>query len=329
MDRLMRAALRGTGSCVPPRVVLNEEFTDTLDTSDEWIRSRTGIRERRFVGVADSAATLATGAAREALAAAGVTPHDVDLIICATVTPDLMCPSTACLIQSALGCPPVPAFDLSAACSGFLYALSVGEQHIRTGAAKCALVIGADVLSRTVDFTDRNTCILFGDAAGAAVLGPTTDRGGIHRIRLFADGTRQELIQVPSMVTPDPPPGPGTLPHLRHLRMHGREVFKFAVYQMIELIEQAQKDCIELEREINLIVPHQVNSRIIDAALDAVELPADRVMVNLDKYGNTSAASVPVALDEAIRTGRAKRGDTVLMVAFGGGLTWSSALLTL
>jgi 3-oxoacyl-[acyl-carrier-protein] synthase-3 len=329
MDRLMRAALRGTGSCVPPRVVPNEEFTDTLDTSDEWIRSRTGIRERRFVGVADSAATLAVGAAREALAAAGVAARDVDLIICATVTPDLMCPSTACLIQSALGCPPVPAFDLSAACSGFLYALSVGDQYIRTGAAKCALIIGADVLSRTVDFTDRNTCILFGDAAGAAVLGPTTDRSGLHRVRLYADGTRQELIQVPSTVTPDPPPGPGTLPHLRHLRMHGREVFKFAVYQMIELIEQAQKDCVELEREIDLIVPHQVNSRIIDAALEAVELPADRVMVNLDKYGNTSAASVPVALDEAIRTGRAKRGDTVLMVAFGGGLTWSSALLTL
>ncbi len=330
MDRLTRAAVRGTGSCVPPRVVPNEEFTDTLDTSDEWIRTRTGIRERRFAGSADTAATLGTEAARRALEAAGTPARDLDLIVCATVTPDLMCPATACLIQAALGCRPIPAFDVSAACSGFIYALSVAEQYVRTGAAKNALVVGADLLSRVIDFTDRNTCILFGDGAGAVVLGPSADRStGIQKVQLFADGTRQELIQVPSMVTPDPPPGPGTLPQLRYLRMHGREIFKFAVYQMIELVEQAQKDCAALERELALIIPHQVNSRIIDAALEAVELPPEKVMVNLDKYGNTSAASVPIALDEAVRTGRAKPGDTVLLVAFGGGLTWSSALLTL
>ncbi|HVK18884.1 MAG TPA: beta-ketoacyl-ACP synthase III [Fimbriiglobus sp.] len=330
MDRLTRAVLRGTGSCVPDRVVPNEEFAETLDTSDEWIRTRTGIRERRFAGVADTAATLGAEAARRALDAAGVSAQDVDLIVCATVTPDLMCPSTACLVQAALGCRPIPAFDVSAACSGFIYALSVAEQYVRTGTAKTALVIGTDVLSRVSDFADRNTCILFGDGAGAAVLGPAPDRSvGLHKVQLFADGTRQELIQVPSMVTPNPPPGTGTLPQLRYLRMHGREVFKFAVYQMIELVEQAQQDCRKLERELALIIPHQVNSRIIDAALDALELPADKVMVNLDKYGNTSAASVPIALDEAIRTGRVKPGDTVLLVAFGGGLTWSSALLTL
>ncbi len=322
--------MRGTGSSVPARVVPNEEFTETIDTSDEWIRTRTGIRERRFAGVADTAATLGTEAARRALEAAGAAPRDVDLIVCATVTPDLMCPSTACLIQAALGCRPVPAFDVSAACSGFIYALSVAEQYVRTGTSKTALVVGADVLSRVSDFADRNTCILFGDGAGAVVLGPAADRAaGIHKVHLYADGTRQELIQVPSTVTPNPPPGPGTLPQLRYLRMHGREVFKFAVYQMIELIEQAQQDCRQLERELALIVPHQVNSRIIDAALEAVNLPAGKVMVNLDKYGNTSAASVPIALDEAVRTGRAKLGDTVLLVAFGGGLTWSSALLTL
>ena len=322
--------MRGTGSSVPARVVPNEEFTETIDTSDEWIRTRTGIRERRFAGVADTAATLGTEAARRALEAAGAAPRDVDLIVCATVTPDLMCPSTACLIQAALGCRPVPAFDVSAACSGFIYALSVAEQYVRTGTSKTALVVGADVLSRVSDFADRNTCILFGDGAGAVVLGPAADRAaGIHKVHLYADGTRQELIQVPSTVTPNPPPGPGTLPQLRYLRMHGREVFKFAVYQMIELIEQAQQDCRQLERELALIVPHQVNSRIIDAALEAVELPHEKVMVNLDKYGNTSAASVPIALDEAVRTGRAKPGDTILLVAFGGGLTWSSALLTL
>ncbi len=320
----------GTGSFVPTRVVPNDEFTETIDTSDEWIRTRTGIRERRFAGVADTAATLGTEAARRALDAAGTDPRHVDLIVCATVTPDLMCPATACLVQAALGCRTIPAFDVSAACSGFIYALSVAEQYVRTGAAKTALVIGTDLLSRVIDFADRNTCILFGDGAGAAVLGPAPDRSvGLHKVQLFADGTRQELIQVPSMVTPNPPPGPGTLPQLRYLRMHGREVFKFAVYQLIELIEQAQQDCRKLERELALVVPHQVNSRIIDAALEAVGLPASKVMVNLDKYGNTSAASVPIALDEAIRTGRARPGDTVLLVAFGGGLTWSSALLTL
>jgi 3-oxoacyl-[acyl-carrier-protein] synthase-3 len=330
MDRLTRAAVRGTGSSVPDRVVLNDEFTETIDTSDEWIRTRTGIRERRFAGVADTAATLGTEAARRALDAAGTDPRDVDLIVCATVTPDLMCPATACLVQAALGCRTIPAFDVSAACSGFIYALSVAEQYVRTGAAKTALVIGTDLLSRVIDFADRNTCILFGDGAGAAVLGTAPDRSvGLHKVQLFADGTRQELIQVPSMVTPNPPPGPGTLPQLRYLRMHGREIFKFAVYQLIELIEQAQQDCRKLERELALVVPHQVNSRIIDAALEAVGLPASKVMVNLDKYGNTSAASVPIALDEAIRTGRARPGDTVLLVAFGGGLTWSSALLTL
>jgi 3-oxoacyl-[acyl-carrier-protein] synthase-3 len=240
-----------------------------------------------------------------------------------------MCPSTACLIQAALGCGHIPAFDVSAACSGFLYAMSVAEQFILSGTSKCALIIGADLLSRIADFQDRNTCILFGDGAGAAILGPATSNSGIIRTRLFANGSRQELIQVPSMVTPSPPPGPGTLPHLRYLRMNGREVFKFAVLQLRELIEQAILDCKERGKELALVVPHQVNVRIIDAALDGIGLRADQIMVNLDKYGNTSAASVPIALDEAIRTGRAQPGDLVLLAAFGGGLTWSSVLFEL
>jgi 3-oxoacyl-[acyl-carrier-protein] synthase-3 len=311
-------------------VVPNEEFSETLDTSDEWIRTRTGIRERRFAGVADTTVTLGTEAARRALGAAGMTPDKVDLVVCGTITPDLMCPSAACLIQSSLGCRQIPAFDVSAACSGFVYALAVGEQFVRTGFAKTALVVGSEVLSRAIDFSDRNNCILFGDAAGAVVLTAAPGPGvGIHKVRLFADGARQELIQVPSMVTPNPPPGSGTLPQLRYLRMHGREVFKFAVYQLIELIEEAQRDCAELGKDLKLLIPHQANARIIDAATEALGLPADRVMLNIDKYGNSSAASVPLALDEAVREGRAKPGDTVLLVAFGGGLTWSSALLTL
>ena len=330
MDRPIQATIRGTGSFVPARVVTNDEFADTLETSDEWIRTRTGIRERRYAGAGDTAATMGTTAAAAALAAAGLTPNDIDLIVCATVTPDLMCPSTACLIQAALGCRTVPAFDVAAACSGFVYALSVAEQFVRTGTAKHALVVGAEVLSRVSDFTDRNTCILFGDGAGAVVLSATQDpRRCIHQIRLFADGSRQELIQVPSMVTPNPPPGTNALPNLRYLRMNGREVFRFAVAQLRTLIEQALEDCRRFDKELRFIVPHQVNVRIIDAALEDMDFPAERVIVNLDKYGNTSAASVPIAFDEAVRAGLCKAGDTVLLVAFGGGLTWSSALMTL
>jgi len=311
-------------------VVPNEEFTATLDTSDEWIRTRTGIRERRYAGPADTSASLGTVAARLALQSAKVEPREIDMIVCASVTPDLMCPSTACLIQAALGCPPIPAFDVLAACSGFVYALSVADQYIRTGSAKKVLVVGAEVLSRVSDFSDRNTCILFGDGAGAAVLGATTDtKRGIHKIRLFADGSRQELIQVQSMVTPNPTPGPGSLPNLRHLRMNGREVFRFAVATLKQLVEDAREDCRALGKEVKLIVPHQVNVRIIDAALEDSDFPPDRVVVNLDRYGNTSAASVPIALDEGIRDGRCQVGDTILLVAFGGGLTWSSALITL
>jgi 3-oxoacyl-[acyl-carrier-protein] synthase-3 len=223
------------------------------------------------------------------------------------------------------------AFDISAACSGFLYALSVASQFVRTGSAKHALVVGAEVLTRTMDFTDRNSCILFGDGAGAVVLSATPVlNAGIRMIRLYSDGTRQELIQVPSKVTPNPPPGPPQLQRLDYLRISGREVFRFAVTRMVELIEQAEIDCRELGLSgIDVLIPHQVNQRIIDAALESSEFPPEKVMVNLDKYGNTSAASVPIALDEALRTGRCKPGDTVLLVAFGGGLTWSSALITL
>ncbi len=330
MQRPISATIRGTGSYVPPRIVPNDEFTQSLDTTDEWILTRTGIRERRHAGPGDTAATMGTLAAREALSAAGVSPGDIDLIVCATVTPDLMCPSTACLIQSYLDCRTIPAFDISAACSGFVYALSVAEQYIRSGSAKNVLVVGAEVLSRVTDFTDRNTCILFGDGAGAVVLGASLDpTRGFLNIRLFADGSRQELIQVPSTVTPNPPPGSMALPNLRYLRMNGREVFKFAVTQLRAQVQLALDDCKRLGTELSLIVPHQVNVRVIDAALEDLDFPAEKVVVNLDKYGNTSAASVPIALDEAVRTVRCGPGDTILLVAFGGGLTWSSALVTL
>ena len=333
MTQLYGVALKGTGSCLPARVVPNDEFTDALnlDTSDEWIRTRTGIRERRIAGLGETSATLGTTASRHAIESAGLVPEDIDLIVCATVTPDLMCPATASLIQAALGCRTVPAFDIGAACSGFLYALSVGSQFVRTGASRNALVVGAEVLTRTVDFTDRNTCILFGDGAGAVVLSATPVlNAGVRTVRLYSDGSRQELIQVPSKVTPNPAPGAPLQPRPEYLRMNGREVFRFAVTRMVELIHQAEADCKEMGLPgIDVLIPHQVNQRIIDAALESSRFPAEKVMVNLAKYGNTSAASVPIALDEALRTGRCKPGDTVLLVAFGGGLTWSSALVTL
>jgi 3-oxoacyl-[acyl-carrier-protein] synthase-3 len=333
MSQLFGVALRGTGSCLPARVVPNDEFTDTLnlDTTDEWIRTRTGIRERRFADLGETSGSLGTIAARHALESAGLAAADIDLIVCATATPDLMSPATACLIQAALGCRHVPAFDLSAACSGFLYGLSVASQFVRTGAAKHALVVGAEVLSRALDFSDRNSCILFGDGAGAVVLSASPVlNAGIRSVRLYSDGSRQELIQVPSKVTPNPAPGAPLQPRLEYLRIVGREVFRFAVTRMIELIEQAEIDCREMGLSgIDVLIPHQVNGRIIDAALESTGFPRERVMVNLDKYGNTSAASVPIALDEALRTGRCKPGDTLLLVAFGGGLTWSSAVLTL
>jgi 3-oxoacyl-[acyl-carrier-protein] synthase-3 len=330
---LLGVALTGTGSCLPGRVVPNEEFAEALnlDTSDEWIRTRTGIRTRRFAGLGETSSSLGTIAARNALESAGLDPEQIDLIVCATVSPDLMCPSNACLIQAGLGCRHIPAFDVSAACSGFLYALSVGSQFVRTGAAKHVLVVGAEVLTRTIDMTDRNSCILFGDGAGAIILSATPVLNtGVRNIRLYSDGSRQELIQMPSRVTPNPPPGPPQLQRLDYMRLNGREVFRFAVSRMIELIHQAEIDCRDMGLNgPDVLIPHQVNQRIIDAALETAGFPSEKVMVNLDKYGNTAAASVPIALDEALRTGRCKPGDTVLLVAFGGGLTWSSAIVTL
>jgi 3-oxoacyl-[acyl-carrier-protein] synthase-3 len=325
MNGSISVALRGTGCCVPDRVVPNEWFTSFVDTSDEWIRTRTGIRERRFVGPGETSGTLGVEASRRALASANLAPEDIDLILCATVTPDAMCPSNACLIQAALGCRPVPSMDISAACTAFLYAMLTAEQFIKCGTVRHALVVGADVLSRTLDLTDRNSCILFGDGAGAAILSAADNGHGIRSIKVYADGGPGHLIHVPGKVTPPAPPGE---PPREHIKLNGREVFKFAVRRMIELTQDAINDCRAMGVEIDLLIPHQVNQRIIDAALDTNGFPKDKVMVNLDKYGNTSAASVPIALDEAIKSGRAKPGDTILLVAFGGGLTWSSALVT-
>ena len=324
MDRQVGVALIGTGSAVPARVVPNAAVCRGPERSDEWVRTRTGIRERRFAGPSETAATLGTTAAKAALEAAGIAARDIDLVVCGTVTPSTMCPSVACLIQSALGGRPVPAFDVSAACSGFLYAVGAAEAFIRSGTARTALVVGAEVLSRVVDPDDPDTAILFGDAAGAVVLAATTDpTRGLRSVRLAADGSRHELIRLP---------GPGAVPTKtasRYVQMCGKEVFRFAVGRLSDMVRQACAECDALGTPLSLVVPHQVNSRMLDAVAEATGFPRDRFVTTLDRYANTAAASVPVALDEAVRGGQCRPGDTVLLAAFGGGLTWGSALVTL
>ncbi len=257
----------------------------------------------------------------------------MDLIICATVTPDMMVPATACLIQAGLGCPPIPAFDLNAACTGFLYGLSVASQFLRTGACRHVLVVGSETLSRVVDFSDRSTCVLFGDGAGAVVLGAAEgSRRGQHSFRLHADGGRGDLIRLNGVRLRAPassPADPRVSDEFDYLRMNGREVFKFAVRTIVELIGESLAECGLAPADIDLVIPHQVNQRIIDAAFADLNFPTEKLMVNLDRYGNTSAASIPIALDEAVRTKRIGPGDRVLLIAFGGGLTWGGGVWTL
>ena len=329
MTPKLGAAIRGTGSAIPRHVFRNAEFAKALDTSDEWIRSRTGIAERRFAGPGETTASLSIDAARQALDAAGLTPADLDLIICATVTPEMPFPATACFIQAGLGCRNVGAFDLSAACSGFVYGLCVGSQFIETGSYRNILVIGAETLSRIIHFEDRVSCVLFGDGAGAAVLSATTEDRGIRFFRMYADGAKPDLVCLPGGGSRYPTSAVTVAERMHYIRLNGREVYKFAVARMQELIAEAMTECKLTVDDVDLLIPHQVNQRIIDSAVAHMNFPPEKVMVNLDRYGNTSAASVPLALDEAVRTGRAKPGDTVVLVAFGSGMTWSSAVLKL
>jgi 3-oxoacyl-[acyl-carrier-protein] synthase-3 len=328
--RARAAVLLGTGSALPAREVPNSEFEKTLDTSDEWIRTRTGVCRRRIAGPGETTAGLGLEAARKAVQAAGLTPQDIDLIICGTVTPEMMFPSTACFIQAGLGCRNVGAFDLLAACSGFLYALTTGAQFLRAGGYNHVLVVGSETLSRIVDFTDRSSCILFGDGAGAAVLGASDEHSrGLKSFRMYADGSKTELLYLPGGGSRHPTSAQTVSERLHYIKLNGREIYKFAVTRMQELLKDAMDENGLTVQDVAMVIPHQVNQRIIDSAVKHMGFPAEKVMVNLDRYGNTSAASVPIALDEAIRGGRLKRGDTVILVAFGGGLTWSSAVLTI
>lgn len=307
-----RVGILGTGSYVPERVLSNKDLEQMVDTNDEWIVTRTGIRERRIAAEGETTTDLAVRAARAALESSGVSPDDIDLVIVASITGDRPFPSTACQVQERLGLPKSAAFDLQAACSGFIYALSVAHLHIASGLSRHALIIGAERLSSITDYTDRNTCVLFGDGAGAVVLGPVEEERGFRSFELGADGSGGDLL---------------TLNDKGCIAMNGREVFKFAVRIMGSAAEQALEKAGMSKADIDLLVPHQANVRIIDAALERLELPADKCMVNLDRYGNVSAASIPLALDEAVKGGRVKPGDCVVLVGFGGGLTWGASVL--
>lgn len=323
----MKVRVAGTGSCVPDRVVTNAELARSVDTTDEWIVERTGIRERRVAAPGQAPSDLGAVAARRALEAAEVRPEDVDLIVTATSCPDRFLPSTACYIQAKIGAVNAGAVDMLAACTGYMYAFSTGWRHVASGAYRNVLVVGAETLSRITNTTDRSTCVIFGDAAGAALLQPSTDGSDVLYSKLGADGRLDQLIIVPGGGAAEPPT-PATLDQRRNtIHMKGRETYKFAVTKMAELTKDALDKCGWTIDELDLLVPHQVNMRIIESSSQRLGLPIEKIVINIDRYGNTSAASVPVALDEAVRGGRIKRGDKIIMVAFGGGLTWGSVAL--
>lgn len=328
MSQRYRVGIAGTGSAMPARVVDNNWFAEQgVDTSDEWIVQRTGIKARRWAAEGEATSTFAIDAGRKALAAAGIDAKDLDLILVGTVTPDRQLPACALLVQQALGATKAAAYDLNAACSGFLVALTTGEAFIAAGTARNVLVIGAESLSRFLDVKDRGSCILFGDGAGAAVLRRFEDcnQGEILRRSIGADGSGYELIHMKGGGAAIPPTHESIERGDHYIRVQGREVFKFAVSTMGELIAEMTEG--HSYEEIGLVVPHQVNLRIIDAALERMGWSGEKVMVNIDKYGNTSAASVPVALDEGVRAGRVEKGKLVVLVAFGAGLTWGGALI--
>lgn len=320
------AAITGWGFSVPERVLTNHDLERMVDTNDEWIVSRTGIRERRIVGKDDSTTSLSVDAARKAIEKAGITADDLDLIVVATATPDDFLVSESALVQAEIG-GKAAAFDIGAACAGFVTALSVATQFINNGVYTRALVIGVDTLTRYIDYTDRSTCVLFGDGAGAVVLEATDEERGMLSTVLGADGGGHKHLYVPGWAQLVPESAdlfPDTRPHLR---MNGREVFRFAVNVMGEAaVKSIQKAGLEIS-DVDLLIPHQANFRIIDAAARRLELPMDRVWVNLDKYGNTSAGSVPMALAEAADAGALKEGDNVVLVAFGAGLAWAAGLV--
>lgn len=325
--QLRGAAIIGIGSFAPETVLTNADIEKIVDTTDEWIVTRSGIRERRIADKDVAASDLGTEAAKRALESAGISAEQVGLVVCATISGDMPFPSTACLIQHKLGAANAAAFDIQAGCSGWVYALSAASQFVQTGVHEHVLVVGVDLLSRHTDWTDRSTCVLFGDAAGAAVLGPTEFGNGVIGTYLGSDGGGAESLKIEAGGSRRPTTEQTAKDGLHYIHMEGREVFKFAVRIMGEASIKVLDMCGLTPEDVDLFVPHQANTRIIDAAAERLHLPAEKVFVNVQNYGNTSAASIPLAIDEAYQAGKIKEGDVIVVVGFGAGLTWASGVL--
>lgn len=319
----MYSRITGVGACLPERIVTNAELEQRVDTTDAWIRARTGIAQRHVAADDETTCDLATKAARRALAASGRAAAEVDLILVATTTPDVIFPSTACLLQQRLGASGCPAFDIQAVCAGFIYALSVVDQFIKSGGAKCALVVGAETMTRLLDWTDRNTCVLFGDGAGAVVV-EADNKPGILSTHIHADGRYQALLNVPAGISSN---YDQVKAGRAFITMQGNEVFKVAVNTLGRIVEETLAANAMQKEELDWLVPHQANIRIITATAKKLDIGMDRVVLTIAEHGNTSAASVPLALEVAVRDGRIRAGETLLLEAFGGGFTWGSVLL--
>jgi len=321
-----KVGILGLGDYLPQKVLTNKDLEKMVDTTDEWITTRTGIKERRIARPDEATSDMATEAAKAALANAGLKAEDIDLIIVATITPDMFFPATACLVQEKIGARQVPAFDISVACSGFIYGLAIAEKFIASGGFKHALVIAAEKLSAITDWSDRNTCVLFGDGAGAAVLGPV-EEGGILSVYLGANGKQGDLIKLPAGGSRIPATKKTVEDKLHFIKMNGAELFKHAVKIMADAALEATKPLGLQAKDISLVIPHQANIRILNAVAKRMGLTSDKIYLNIDKYGNMSAASSAVALVEAVKSGRIKKGDKIMLDAFGGGLTWGAIVI--
>jgi 3-oxoacyl-[acyl-carrier-protein] synthase-3 len=323
----LSASIIGTGSYVPDKVLSNADLERLVETNNEWIVTRTGIRERRIAAPEQTTSDLAAEAAKAAMLNAGVSPEEIDMIIVATVTPDMFFPSTACFVQTKIGAKNAVCFDVSAACSGFLFALETARQFIASGTRKTVLVIGAEKLSTIVDWSDRNTCVLFGDGAGAAILRHKPGARGMLHTHMGSDGKLSEILYIPGGACRTPVTAENAAQRLNTIKMNGKETYKQAVTAMLDAGNRVLEAGGIRAEELACIIPHQANARIIEAIADRMRIPLDRFLINLDRFGNTSAAAVAIALDEANRTGRMKEGDYILLVVFGGGLTWAGSLI--
>jgi 3-oxoacyl-[acyl-carrier-protein] synthase-3 len=325
---MLKPVITGTGINVPKKILTNADLEKMVDTTDEWIVTRSGISERHLVEDGVCTSDLGAGAGKKALESAGLAAEELDLIIVGTMSPDTIFPSSACVVQEKLGAKNAAAFDVSAACSGFLFILSIAEQYIRTGTYKNILVVGAETMSRFVDWEDRTTCVLFGDGAGAVVLqGRDEDSRGIISTRLFTDGSYRDTLYLPAGGSACPASAESVEKRKHYLKMEGKELFKIAISALTDASRTILEDTGFTLDDVDVFIPHQANIRIIKMVANLLDMPMEKVYTNIERYGNTSASSIPIALDEAVRTGRIKKGDLVLLAAFGSGLTWASTLL--